>query len=569
LTEDVIKSTNSETRVDAVKKLRTVALAMGNQRVRKELIPFLKDIMDSDDEVLHALARELGNFVDVVGGAEHASCLLPYLEKLCEAEETVVRGEAVKSLVVVGSALTAQSITEHFEPMVKRLSQGDWFTSHISACGLFATAYKHSTSAQRTELRQLFVGMCKNEMPMVRAAAFQHMGTFAGVVEEVHLDAEILPEFLRLAADDSEAVRVHVVDNALKLCSAFPADKVTRDILPVIVTFPEDKLWKIRCAFALKYDEFAKILGRDVVTKQLLPLYVKLLSDSECEVRAEAVLVVPDVAVYSDGATLSKDVMPILKEHVFDQSTSVRQNLAAKINSLAPTLGKDKTASLLLPLLVDLLKDESPEVRQGVVATLEPVCEVMGQELAQSPVLNAILERAQDDKIWRVRLAVIEGMPVLCKALGKEFFDDKLKPIYTAGLVDQIYSIREACCGVIKGLTALFGPEWTMEKLVPAIKDIEKQKDNALTRTTVLHGITELTCVGGNVLSEQMLPTVLNYCRDPVANVRFEAAKTLSALVKVVDAGVVSERVVPVLKSMGEDADKDVKHFSSEALKKC
>ena len=41
------------------------------------------------------------------------------------------------------------------------------------------------------------VGMCKNEMPMVRAAAFQHMGTFAGVVEEVHVDAELLPEFLR------------------------------------------------------------------------------------------------------------------------------------------------------------------------------------------------------------------------------------------------------------------------------------------------------------------------------------------------------------------------------------
>ena len=42
LTEDVIKSTSSETRVEAVKKLRTVALAMGNQRVRKELIPFIK-----------------------------------------------------------------------------------------------------------------------------------------------------------------------------------------------------------------------------------------------------------------------------------------------------------------------------------------------------------------------------------------------------------------------------------------------------------------------------------------------------------------------------------------------
>lgn len=211
----------------------------------------------------------------------------------------------------------------------------------------------------------------------------------------------------------------------------------------------------------------------------------------------------------------------------------------------------------------------SPEVRQGVIANIAPVAEVMGQELNSSPVLAAILERAQDDKIWRVRLAVIDGFPVFCKTLGKEFFDDKLKSIYHAGLIDQIYSIREACTKVIKALTTLFGAEWTMQTLVPAVRDIPDRKNNAHTRTTVLHGITELACLGGNVITDVMLPTVLQYCKDPVANVRCEAAKTLHSLSKVVDSGVVSERIVPELKKMGEDADKDVKHFSSQALKSC
>jgi len=453
---------------------------------------------------------------------------------------------------------------------VKRLSQGDWFTSHISACGLFATAYKHSTAAQRTELRALYVGMCKNEMPMVRAAAFQHMGTFAGVVEEVHVDAELLPEFLRLATDDSEAVRLHVVENALRLCSSFAPEKVTRDILPVIVTFPEDKLWKIRCAFAIKYEEFAKLLGSEVARRQLLPLYVRLLSDSECEVRAEAVQVVASVASYSDGPTVAKDVMPILKEHVFDQSLDVRKNLSSKINGLAPVLSKDKTQQLLLPLLVDLLKDESPEVRQGVIATIEPVAEVMGQELAGSPVLPAILERAQqEEKIWRVRVAVIEMIPVLCKALGKEFFQEKLSKIYTGGLSDQIYSIREACTKIIGSLTKLFGAEWTMENILPAIMAVTKEKDNALTRITLLHGCQELACLGGSVITDKLLPTVIKYCSDKVANVRFEAAKVVGTMAKQMDSSVLSSQVVPVLKAMAEDADADVKHFSSQSLKSC
>ena len=46
------------------------------------------------------------------------------------------------------------------------------------------------------------------------------------------------------------------------------------------------------------------------------------------------------------------------------------------------------------------------------------------QELSQS-LLPAIVELAEDNK-WRVRLAIIEHMPLLAKQLGQDFFDEKL-----------------------------------------------------------------------------------------------------------------------------------------------
>ena len=55
------------------------------------------------------------------------------------------------------------------------------------------------------ELRGLFVSMCKSEMPMVRAAAFANLASFAQQMEEVHVEAELLPEFAKLAADDAES----------------------------------------------------------------------------------------------------------------------------------------------------------------------------------------------------------------------------------------------------------------------------------------------------------------------------------------------------------------------------
>jgi len=47
--------------------------------------------IDDEDEVLLALAEELGNLIDHVGGPAYAHCLLSPLENLAAVEETVVR----------------------------------------------------------------------------------------------------------------------------------------------------------------------------------------------------------------------------------------------------------------------------------------------------------------------------------------------------------------------------------------------------------------------------------------------------------------------------------------------
>lgn len=102
-----------------MQRLSTIAVALGEERTRAELIPFLTDTNDDDDEVLLAMAEELGNFVPHVGGPAHAQCLLPPLENLATVEETVVRDKAVESLSKVGAKLPDNLIAEHFVPLAK------------------------------------------------------------------------------------------------------------------------------------------------------------------------------------------------------------------------------------------------------------------------------------------------------------------------------------------------------------------------------------------------------------------------------------------------------------------
>ena len=53
----------------------------------QELLPFLTDGVDDEDEVLVAIASSLGKLIDHVGGPSHAQALLPPLELLLTVGE--------------------------------------------------------------------------------------------------------------------------------------------------------------------------------------------------------------------------------------------------------------------------------------------------------------------------------------------------------------------------------------------------------------------------------------------------------------------------------------------------
>ena len=107
---DELKHDDVLLRLNAIHRLSTIALALGADRTREELIPFLdgthipdqfrventadRSIIESvedEDEVLTALSEELGNFVEYVGGPEFGHVLLSPLENLAAIEEPLVR----------------------------------------------------------------------------------------------------------------------------------------------------------------------------------------------------------------------------------------------------------------------------------------------------------------------------------------------------------------------------------------------------------------------------------------------------------------------------------------------
>ena len=85
-------------------------------------------IAEQDDEVLFAVAEELGNVWEL---APDKTIFLPLLESLAQKDETVVREQATKSLTTICNALSDEEIQNVFCPLVIRLAQASWFLSLI------------------------------------------------------------------------------------------------------------------------------------------------------------------------------------------------------------------------------------------------------------------------------------------------------------------------------------------------------------------------------------------------------------------------------------------------------
>uniref|UniRef100_A0A6N2MXQ9 Phosphatase PP2A regulatory subunit A/Splicing factor 3B subunit 1-like HEAT repeat domain-containing protein n=1 Tax=Salix viminalis TaxID=40686 RepID=A0A6N2MXQ9_SALVM len=151
----------------------------------------------------------------------------------------------------------------------------------------------------------------------------------------------------------------------------------------------------------------------------LVPAYVRLLRDNEAEVRIAAAGKVTKFCRILSPEHAIQHILPCVKELSSDSSQHVRSALASVIMGMAPVLGKDAQSNSFF--IFYPLKDEFPDVRLNIISKLDQVNQVIGIDLLSQSLLPAIVELAED-RHWRVRLAIIEYIPLL-QSIGV-FFDD-------------------------------------------------------------------------------------------------------------------------------------------------
>lgn len=136
----------------------------------------------------------------------------------------------------------------------------------------------------------------------------------------------------------------------------------------------------------------------------------------------------------------------------------------------------------------------------------------------------------------------------------------------------MVYAVRETTIGSLKRIIRQFGSEWALSSgIIERLLSIGQHR-NYLRRLTLLFALGSIcSVVSISMITDTFLPMMESLSADPIANVRFNVAKTFEAMVPVLlaadQSALVDAKILPILQQLERDLDQDVQDFALRALK--
>jgi len=613
---DELMKDDPAVRIKAIRSLPIISKALGEERTRSELIPYITQMIDDDDEVLLVLIEEIYRLLTLrlIGGAtvvdnEFAFCLIPPFERLCQVEEKIIRDEATSKFGQILHDMPYLSVPHYFDsyvlPLLKRLCACDWHTARISGATLIANAFCKFVSllsiaptkdherleGYKKEMLTLLIELVSDSIPIVRRSAMITLGKMVAALSDVpEVLRWYLPLFKKLAGDDQDNVRVFAVDTLLQIGRILSPAEVKEHLLYHIRLLALDQAWRVRYIAADKLIALCELLDAETIRESMINYFIRLLQDQEPEVRAVAISKIPGMSALVGVELSVEKLIPIVTgELITDSNKYARASLASIIIPFCYLLPHKVVTQHILDCILKILKDEFPNVRLHVISN---ICDERPKELKKDSSLKAeenpemrrfdislleesiipsIMELTLDND-WRVRMGIIEKFPALAKQFGLAFFNERLLDLCLASLEDNVADIRLAAAQNLFAITKTFAEErfaWTKATLMPAMMAKMRASKHYLHRSVYLLGMRYLVEALGSEDGKGLVTEIVRVmCSDSVANVRFKACQIVRFLVTkgLVCEGEMDGVQMKLRALIQTDDDADVRFFAERSL---
>jgi serine/threonine-protein phosphatase 2A regulatory subunit A len=143
---DELRSEEIKKRINSVSQLKTIATALGPDRTRNELVPFLNGIglndiefVDDDEQVLVLLINTLKDFGAMIGGDHHEKCLIPLLISFCRSDEKTASEAATEAMISIMRRMDLKKSEDFIIETIRKMVESDSMRGKESGISLLAT----------------------------------------------------------------------------------------------------------------------------------------------------------------------------------------------------------------------------------------------------------------------------------------------------------------------------------------------------------------------------------------------------------------------------------------------
>ena len=561
LLED-LKNPETKIKINAIHNLREISFALGRERTRKELLPFLISCIDEEeDEALVELAKILGNFIDCIGGINYIKELFNILEAILIVDDPNIRKETINSLKkTINQVEKIEFIENDIMEIIIRLGENENINQKISSLYIIIFIFPKLSEKNKEIVLNIILKFCKDETISLKKEVLNLIPEITQYLQ-INFIQKIISIFLE---DKNDTTHIDIMNIIVSMKNLNNLSEIMDYLEKVLTKLACDNNWRVRLTVC---DKLYEILSFPQITNKIkqtsIEIFVKLLEDSEAEVKNICCLRLEDMTKVLYKEDNFDKILKGIKKLEKDNTTYVRGALASNLLKICPFIGQKKTNDFIFPIFLNIIKDENHDIRMTLIKTLENLNKVLNVDSIIQGIIPSFIE-ISSNKSWRVRIQIMDVIPILSRILDKNNFMANIFPICISSLTDPVFAIREETINLLKKLYKDLKSDEFENKIIEKLNEMIKST-SYLVRNTVALFIKSL-CEDENykefcdLIENKLINIEFILCNDKIVNVRMNCTLTLFKLKKIC-------KNINILKSIDENLEKLKKDNDPDVIK--
>merc|ERR1719242_2681250 len=506
----------------------------------------------SDKEIVirQTLASQLGGLAEYfMGETEKAGSnltqeaalkiireqILPVIQQML-LDNLEVRQSASKSLVQIAKLLPEEVIHQDVLRIVLHLAHDEMDEHKITALPLIGDlASVVGPKICANYLASDLHALSQDNSFRVRKATVQVFGAVCAQMGEEKTETVMLELYQKLATDNIWSVRKGCVESIVALSKAVKTETRVHLVTLMEKFLKDTSRWVRNTAYEF-LGPFISTLSSDQVTPEFLQSFTNIPKLKSAEADTEScnhcAFNFPAV-VQTVGADrwdeLRESYMLLLKK-----TFKSRKTLACSLHEIAKILGTEIVERDLLQAF-ELFHKDIDDIREGVLKHFADFLSVMSEKKRDEHLATLWEISSEMDANWRFRLLLASQLSQIMTLYKADTVSEQIIPLAFQLCDDKMNDVRYEAIKSVPNLVKFMkenGNDQQYQDTLKKTRGLAKNRTYARRQLYVELCRHALTVLDNETFEKELLPSLLQFTKDPVANVRLPLARIIKDLLE-------------------------------------